>query len=94
MSGEDAGARGRRREAAAEASALWLRRAAEAVDAAFGEGHAARHPELVAALVQASAIESAVEAGRAAQAETLETIQRASRETNATLMKLKPRIFG
>jgi hypothetical protein len=65
------------------AVARYLTAAREAIDAAFGEGHAARHPELVAAFVQACAIETAVAAGRVA-----------SRETNETLLKLKPRIFG
>ncbi len=65
------------------AVAQYLAAAREAIDAAFGDGHAARHPELVAAFLQACAIEAAVNAGRIA-----------SRETNETLLKLKPRLFG
>ncbi|MGB0498897.1 MAG: hypothetical protein ACPGID_11205 [Rubricella sp.] len=70
-------------EAAAARAALYLGAARRAVDQAFGEGYAAQNPELVAALIQASAIEHAVAAGKVA-----------SRETNETLLKLKPRLFG
>lgn len=65
------------------AAALYLAEARRAVDAEFGEGYAAAHPELLAAMIQASAIEAAVNAGRIA-----------SRETNEAILKLKPRIFG
>ncbi|MEM8789763.1 MAG: hypothetical protein AAGE76_16020 [Pseudomonadota bacterium] len=75
-------------------AARYLRAAKHAVDTAFGPGHAAAHPELVAAVVQASAIEHAISAGEMATEEALATIRRLSRETNETLLKLKPRIFG
>lgn len=65
------------------AVAEYLRAAREAIDDVFGAGHAAANPELVAAFLQACAIEAAVNAGRIA-----------SRETNETLLKLKPRLFG
>lgn len=65
------------------AVAHYVAAARDAIDAAFGDGHAAANPELVAAFVQACAIEAAVNAGRIA-----------SRETNETLLKLKPRLFG
>jgi hypothetical protein len=71
------------RAPAPAAVAGYLEAARDAIDAAFGPGHAARHPELVAAFLQACAIETAVTAGRIA-----------SRETNETLLKLKPRLFG
>ncbi|QPH53856.1 hypothetical protein [Pontivivens ytuae] len=70
----------------AEAAARAARQLAEAraaVDAEFGQGHAAAAPELVAAMVQAAAIHTAVLAGKAA-----------SEETNRTLLQLKPRLFG
>ena len=63
--------------------AAYLAHARAAIDAELGEGYAASNPELVAAFLQASAIESAVNAGRIA-----------SRETCETLLKLKPRLFG
>ena len=69
--------------AAVETTAEYLRSARAAIDAEMGEGYAAAHPELIAAFLQASAIESAVNAGRIA-----------SRETNETLLRLKPRLFG
>jgi uncharacterized protein involved in propanediol utilization len=72
----------------------WLREARAAIDATFGEGHAARHPELVAAFLQAAAIESAAASGRAATRDALHLAARISRETNETILKLKPRLFG
>ncbi|MCC6008713.1 MAG: hypothetical protein JJU40_13690 [Rhodobacteraceae bacterium] len=68
---------------APQAVSHYLAEAHRALDAEFGDGHAARHPELVAAFLQACAIESAVNAARIA-----------SRETNETLLRLKPRLFG
>jgi hypothetical protein len=78
----------------AERVADHLAAAREAIDATFGEGHAARHPALVAAFLQAAAIESAVAAGRETSREALHTVSRLSRDTNETILKLKPRIFG
>lgn len=71
------------RTAAVAGATTYLRAAREAIDAEFGAGHAAAHPELVSAFLQAAAIENAVHVGRIA-----------SRETNETLLKLKPRLFG
>lgn len=68
---------------AAPAVARYLAAAREAIDAEFGTGHAAANPALVAAFLQACALEAAVNAGRIA-----------SRETNETILKLKPRLFG
>lgn len=61
----------------------YLEEARRGIDAVFGEGHAAANPALVAAFVQACAIEAAVNAGRIA-----------SRETNETILRMKPRLFG
>lgn len=74
--------------------AAHLRAAREAIDLEFGEGYAAANPGLVAALVQAGAIEAAVAAGKEAHRETIDVVQVLSRNTNETLLKLKPRIFG
>lgn len=65
------------------AVARYLEEARRAIDRVFGEGHAAANPELVAAFVQACAIEAAINAGRIA-----------SRETNETILRMKPRLFG
>ncbi|WP_316014479.1 hypothetical protein [Roseobacter sp. HKCCA0434] len=73
-------------DAVDEASARAARQLIEAkaaVDAAFGEGHAAAHPELVAAMVQAAAIHAAILNGR-----------QATTEIAGTLLQLKPRLFG
>lgn len=77
----------------AEAAARWLKAACAAIDGAFGEGHAAANPALVGAFLQACAVESAVRAGTAASGRGLETATRISRETQETLLKLKPRLF-
>ena len=89
----DAPAEPHRREAPA-AAAHWLRGARQAVDAEFGPGYAAANPALVAAFVQACALDAAVQAGRASTDQALAEVGRLSRETNATLLKLKPRLFG
>lgn len=82
------------RDTAMAATAASLRAARAAVDAEFGNGYAAAHPQLVAAMLQATAIESAVEAGRAATDQVLDRVTRLSRDTNETILKLKPRLFG
>lgn len=89
----DTEAAAEQRQRAEDAAAAHLRAAVGAVDAAFGDGYARAHPELVASLVQASALESIVEAGRESSAEALATVSRLSRETNETLLRLKPRLF-
>ncbi len=61
----------------------YLEEARRSIDAVFGDGHAAANPSLVAAFLQACAIEAAVNAGRIA-----------SRETNETILRMKPRLFG
>ena len=71
-----------------------LAQARDAIDASFGQGYAAANPQVVAAFLQAAAIENAVLSGQAATREVLATIKSVSRETNETLLKLKPRIFG
>jgi len=82
------------RAAAPARTAGYLRDAAAAVDALFGEGYARDNPALVASLVQATAIEAAIAAGERAHGEALALARQISRETNETILKLKPRIFG
>ncbi|PKP66910.1 MAG: hypothetical protein CVT86_02710, partial [Alphaproteobacteria bacterium HGW-Alphaproteobacteria-8] len=65
-----------------------------AIDDAFGAGHAAANPALVAAFLQCCAIEGAAHTARRLHRETLEFAGRISRETNETILKLKPRLFG
>lgn len=71
-----------------------LTQARDAIDASFGPGYAAQNPQVVAAFLQAAAIEHAVVSGKAATRETLDVVKALSRDTNETLLKLKPRIFG
>jgi len=71
-----------------------LRAARDAIDDAFGPGHAAANPALVAAFLQGCAIEDAAHMARRLHRETLEFAGRISRETNETILTLKPRLFG
>lgn len=64
-------------------TAYYLSEAKRAIDAVFGEGHAAANEALVASFVQACALEAAISAGRIV-----------SRDTNETILRLKPRLFG
>ncbi len=79
---------------APRAPAHYLRTAVAEIDAVFGPGYAAQNPQLVASLVQASAIDAAVAAGEAAHAEALDAAYKISREMGETILKLKPRLFG
>ena len=87
-------ARHPRHDAAPTATQHYLREAIAAIDGAFGEGYARQHPDLLAAMIQASAIEAAVEAGREAHGQAMALASRISEETCATILKLKPRLFG
>ncbi|MEO0680001.1 MAG: hypothetical protein AAF192_06265 [Pseudomonadota bacterium] len=76
------------------AAGHWMRESAAALDAAFGQGYAAANPAVLAAMIQACAIEAAVDEGRSTRDRILDTVGKLSRETNATLLKLKPKLFG
>lgn len=80
--------------AGAEATLGHLRDAVAMIDAEFGPGFARAHPDLVASLVQATVLENLHASGREVHAEAMALASRVSRETNETLLKLKPRIFG
>ncbi|MAU51237.1 MAG: hypothetical protein CMN17_02435 [Roseovarius sp.] len=75
-------------------AARHLAEAIAAIDAAFGPGYARRHPELVAAMVQSATIEAAVATGYGAHQEALAAAREIGAEMAATILKLKPRIFG
>lgn len=79
---------------AAAAAGGYLRLAVERIDALFGEGYAREHPELVASMVQSMTLEAAVRTGREAHEQVLAVVQRLSHETNETILKMKPRLFG
>ncbi|MET4103107.1 hypothetical protein ABIE58_002544 [Roseovarius sp. MBR-78] len=71
-----------------------LRDAIRAIDEAFGPGYARDNPALVASLVQSATIEAAVAKGYGAHQEALAAAREISAEMGATILKLKPRIFG
>lgn len=79
---------------AAHTAAAHLRDAVATIDAEFGPGFARAHPDLVASLVQAIVLENLHATGRDVHGEAMALVSRLSRETNETLLKLKPRIFG
>ncbi len=83
-----------RQAGAAAAVHRYLRAAVECIDASFGEGYAREHPELVATMVQCMTAEAGVATGREAHEQVLALVQRVSRETNETILKMKPRLFG
>lgn len=68
--------------------------AVTAIDAQFGDGYAANHPELVAALVQSATIEAAVATGRGAHDEALSLARSLTSQICETLLRLKPKFFG
>lgn len=78
----------------ATAAARRLSEAIRAIDDAFGDGYARANPGLVAALVQSATIEAAVAKGYGAHQEALAAAREISAEMGATILKLKPRIFG
>ena len=75
-------------------TASHLARAVEAIHAQFGDGFARENPELVASLVQSATIESAVATGYTAHHQALALAEKISAETCATILKLKPKLFG
>ncbi len=76
------------------AAARHLRAAIAAIEAEFGAEYAAKHPELVAALVQSATIEAAVSTGHSAHQEALGLAQSLTAQICETLLRLKPKFFG
>ena len=76
------------------AAARHLRAAIAAIDAEFGPGYAAQHPDLIAALVQSATIEAAVATGHGAHQEALGMAQSLTSQICETLLRLKPKFFG
>ena len=76
------------------ATARHLRAAIAAIEAEFGPGYAAEHPDLIAALVQSATIEAAVALGHNAHQETLGMAQSLTSQICETLLRLKPKFFG
>jgi hypothetical protein len=76
------------------AAARHLGAAVTAIDAQFGEGYAAQHPELIASLVQSATIEAAVATGHGAHQEAMSLAQSLTSQICETLLRLKPKFFG
>ncbi len=76
------------------AAARHLRAAIAAIESEFGVEYAAKHPELVAALVQSATIEAAVRAGHDAHQEALALAKSLTSQICETLLRLKPKFFG
>lgn len=80
--------------AAAARTARHLAAAIEAIDGAFGVGHAAANPALVAAFLQSASIETAILSGEAT-VQFLDTrIDRSTERVCKAMENLRPRIFG
>ncbi|MFD0857780.1 hypothetical protein [Roseovarius aquimarinus] len=76
------------------APARHLAEAVRAIDAEFGAGYAAKHPELVASLVQSATVEAAVSTGYGAHQEAMGLARELTSQICETLLKLKPKFFG
>lgn len=75
-------------------TAQHLRDAIAAIDGAFGEGHAAANPSLVAAFVQSASLETAILSGEATVQFLDERIDRSTERVCKAMENLRPRIFG
>ena len=78
----------------ASAPARHLAEAVRAIDAQFGDGHAAKNPELVASLVQSATIHAAVAKGYGAHQEAIGAAHSLTSQICETLLRLKPKFFG
>ena len=79
---------------AAARTARHLEAAVEAIDGAFGAGHAAANPALVAAFLQSASIEAAILSGEAVAGKLDARAERSVREVCAAMESLRPRLFG
>ncbi len=83
-----------RTDAAAARTAQHLTAAVEAIDGAFGAGHAAANPSLVAAFLQSASIETAILSGDATVQFLDARIERSTERMCKAMENLRPRIFG
>ena len=80
--------------AAAARTARHLAAAIREIDGAFGEGHAAANPALVAAFVQSASLESAILSGETVAGMLDARAERSVRAVCASMESLRPRLFG
>jgi len=83
-----------RSEEAAARTARHLNAAIAAIDEAFGAGHAAANPALVAAFLQSASIEAAILSGESVAAMLDAQAQRSVGQVCAAMESLRPRLFG
>jgi len=78
----------------AQRTARHLTVAIRAIDEAFGDGHAAANPALVAAFLQSASIEAAILSGESVAAMLDAQAQRSVTQVCAAMESLRPRLFG
>ena len=83
-----------RSEEAAGRTAQHLKAAVDAIDEAFGAGHAAANPALVAAFLQSASIEAAILSGESVAAMLDAQAQRSVTQVCGAMESLRPRLFG
>ncbi len=79
---------------AADRTAQHLKAAIRTIDAAFGEGHAAANPSLVAAFLQSASLETAILSGESVAAMLDARAERSVGQVCAAMESLRPRLFG
>jgi len=83
-----------RADNAAGNTARHLQAAIREIDAAFGAGHAASNPALVAAFLQSASIETAILSGESVAAMLDKRAERSVGQVCAAMESLRPRLFG
>ena len=81
-------------DAPADRTAGHLTAAIDAIDGAFGAGHAAANPALVAAFLQSASIESAILSGESVAAMLDARAERSVAQVCGAMESLRPRLFG
>ena len=81
-------------DAAAERTAQHLKAAIASIDGAFGTGHAAANPALVAAFLQSASIEAAILSGESVAAMLDARAERSVGQVCTSMENLRPRLFG
>ncbi len=83
-----------RSEKAAGRTAQHLTAAVEAIDGAFGAGHAAANPSLVAAFLQSASLEAVILSGEAVAGMLDKRAERSVAQVCTSMENLRPRLFG
>lgn len=83
-----------RSEEAARRTAQHLTAAVASIDEAFGAGHAAANPALVAAFLQSASLEAVILSGEAVAAMLDKRAERSVGQVCTSMENLRPRLFG